>query len=54
MRHRGDGMEFEVWAVRAWFSVQIVKGVRTGISVNANPAARVYRVSATDAHVHGA
>jgi hypothetical protein len=33
--------------MRAWFSVPIVKGVRTGISVNANPAARIYPVSPT-------
>jgi hypothetical protein len=33
--------------MRAWFSVPIVRGIRTGVSVNANPAARIYRVSAT-------
>jgi hypothetical protein len=33
--------------MRAWLSFPIVKGIRTGISVNPNPAARVYRVSAT-------
>jgi hypothetical protein len=31
--------------MRAWFSVPIIKGVRTGISVNMNPAARFCRVS---------
>jgi hypothetical protein len=44
-------MEFEVWAVRAWFSVPIVKGIRTGVSVNLTPAARRYYVSATGAKV---
>jgi hypothetical protein len=29
-------MEFEVWAVRAWFSVPIAKGIRAGVSVNPN------------------
>jgi hypothetical protein len=33
--------------MRAWFSVPIVKGIRTGVSINANPAARRYRVSET-------
>jgi hypothetical protein len=33
--------------LRGWFSVPIVRGIRTGISVNLNPAARVYRVSPT-------
>jgi hypothetical protein len=33
--------------MRAWLSFPIVRGVRTGISVNPNPTARVYRVSAT-------
>jgi hypothetical protein len=37
--------------MRAWFSIPIVKGIRTGVSVNANPAARVYRVSALGAKV---
>src|ERR1700730_10192197 len=38
--------------MRAWFSVPIVKGIRTGISVNMNPAARAYpRASATGAKV---
>jgi hypothetical protein len=32
--------------MRAWLSFPIVKGIRTGVSVNANPAARIYRVSA--------
>jgi hypothetical protein len=44
-------MELEVWAVRAWFSVPIVKGIRTGISINANPTARRYRVSPIGAKV---
>jgi len=33
--------------MRGWFSVPIVRGIRTGISVNTNPAARIDRVSAT-------
>ncbi len=37
--------------MRAWFSVPIVKGIRTGVSVNLNPAARRYQVSATGAKV---
>jgi hypothetical protein len=37
--------------MRAWLSFPIVKGIRTGVSVNPNPAARVYRVSATGAKV---
>jgi hypothetical protein len=37
--------------MRAWFSVPIVRGIRTGVSVNLNPAARRYPVSATGAKV---
>lgn len=37
--------------MRAWFSVPIVRGIRTGISVNANPAAQTYRVSPIGAKV---
>jgi hypothetical protein len=38
--------------MRAWLSFPIVKGIRTGISVNMNPAARAYpRASATGAKV---
>ncbi len=33
--------------MRAWLSFPIVRGIRTGVSVNANPAARRYFVSAT-------
>ena len=37
--------------MRTWFSVPIVRGIRTGVSVNLNPAARIYRVSAIGAKV---
>ena len=33
--------------MRAWFSVPIARGIRTGISVNPNSAGRRYFVSAT-------
>lgn len=37
--------------MRAWFSVPIVRGIRTGVSVNLNPAARIYPMSPTGARI---
>jgi hypothetical protein len=37
--------------MRGWFSVPIAKGIRTGISINMNPAARRYHVSPMGAKV---
>ena len=37
--------------MRGWFSVPIVRGIRTGVSVNLNPTARTYYISATGAKI---
>ena len=37
--------------MRAWLSFPIVKGIRTGVSVNLNPAARRYHVSPIGAKI---